>query len=102
MKIAPAGPLSWEMVSSTDVTPTCMLSATSFPWPWIRAAGESVCAKSTFQLFRAHLVLHDGVRTLFEQSIVEARRAGLLKGGALRVALDTKPILGRGGSGRHV
>jgi hypothetical protein len=61
-----------------------------------KAAGEPLCAKSTFQLFRAHLVLHDGVRTLFEQSIVEARRAGLLKGGALRVALDTKPMLGRG------
>src|SRR6266511_543602 len=61
-----------------------------------RAAGEPLCAKSTLQLFRAHLVLHDGVRTLFEQSIAEARRAGLLKGGALRVALDTKPILGRG------
>jgi hypothetical protein len=61
-----------------------------------RAAGEPLCAKSTFQLFRAHLVLHDGVCTLFEQSIAEARRAGLLKGGALRVALDTKPILGRG------
>jgi hypothetical protein len=61
-----------------------------------KAAGEPLCAKSTFQLFRAHLVLHDGVRILFEQSIAEARRAGLLKGGALRVALDTKPILGRG------
>jgi hypothetical protein len=61
-----------------------------------KAAGEPLCAKSTFQLFRAHLVLHDGVRTLFEQSLTEARRAGLLKGGALRVALDTKPILGRG------
>src|SRR5215218_270293 len=61
-----------------------------------KAAGEPLCAKSTFQLFRAHLVLHDGVRTLFEQSIAEARRAGLLKGGALRVALDTKPILGQG------
>jgi hypothetical protein len=61
-----------------------------------KAAGEPFCAKSTFQLFRAHLVLHDGVRTLFEQSIAEARRAGLLKGGALRIALDTKPILGRG------
>jgi hypothetical protein len=61
-----------------------------------RAAGEPLCAKSTFQLFRAHLVLHEGVRTLFEQSITEARRAGLLKGGALRVALDTKPILGHG------
>jgi Transposase DDE domain len=61
-----------------------------------RAAGVPLCVKSTFQLFRAHLILHDGVRHVFEQSIAEARRAGLLKGGALRVALDTKPILGRG------
>jgi Transposase DDE domain/Transposase domain (DUF772) len=61
-----------------------------------RAAGAPLCVKSTFQLFRAHLILHDGVRQVFEQSIAEARRAGLLKGGALRVALDTKPILGRG------
>lgn len=61
-----------------------------------RAAGIPLCAKSTFQLFRAHLILHDAVRHVFEQSIAEARRAGLLKGGALRVALDTKPILGRG------
>src|SRR5712692_10541210 len=61
-----------------------------------RAAGTPLCAKSTLQLFRAHLILHDGVRHVFEQSIAEARRAGLLKRGALRVALDTKPILGRG------
>jgi hypothetical protein len=61
-----------------------------------RAAGTSLCVKSTFQLFRAHLILHDGVRRIFEGSIAEARRAGLLKRGALTVALDTKPILGRG------
>jgi hypothetical protein len=61
-----------------------------------RAAGTPLCAKSTFQEFRAHLVLHDEVRLIFQQSIREARRAGLLKGGALRVAVDTKPILGRG------
>jgi hypothetical protein len=76
------------------------VARTAFDLRWAavlrKAAGEPLCAKSTFQLFRAHLVLHEGVRTLFEQSIAEARRAGLLKGGALRVALDTKPILGRG------
>lgn len=76
------------------------VARTAFDLRWAavlrKAAGEPLCAKSTFQLFRAHLVLHDGVRTLFEQSLGEARRAGLLKGGALRVALDTKPILGRG------
>ncbi len=60
------------------------------------AAGAPLCAKSTFQLFRAHLVLHDGVRTIFQQSLQEARSAGLLKPGPLRIAVDTKPILGRG------
>jgi hypothetical protein len=61
-----------------------------------RAAGEPLCAKSTFQEFRAHLVLHDEVQLIFVTSIQEAQRAGLLKGGALRAAVDTKPILGRG------
>lgn len=61
-----------------------------------KAAGEPLCAKSTFQEFRAHLVLHEEAHLIFQTSIREARRAGLLKGGALRVAVDTKPILGRG------
>jgi hypothetical protein len=76
------------------------VARTAFDLRWAavlrREAGTPLCVKSTFQLFRAHLILHDGVRSVFEQSIAEARRAGLLKGGALRVALDTKPILGRG------
>ena len=61
-----------------------------------RVAGEPLCVKSTLQVFRGHLVLHDEVRTLFQKSIQEAKRAGLLKGKALRVAIDTKPIVGRG------
>jgi hypothetical protein len=61
-----------------------------------RAAGTPLCAKSTFQEFRAHLILHDEVRLIFVTSLTEARQAGLLKGGALRAAVDTKPILGRG------
>jgi hypothetical protein len=61
-----------------------------------RRAGTPLCAKSTFQLFRAHLVLHDGVRTLFERSLQQAREAGLLGSGPLKIAVDTKPILGRG------
>jgi Transposase DDE domain/Transposase domain (DUF772) len=59
-------------------------------------AGAPLCAKSTLQLFRAHLVLHDGVRTLFETSLQQAREAGLLARGPLKIAVDTKPILGRG------
>jgi len=61
-----------------------------------RHAGESVCVKSTLQLFRGHLIIHEGVRNIFLSSIREARRAGLLKGKALRVAVDTKPIECRG------
>lgn len=60
------------------------------------AAGAPFCAKSTLQLFRAHLDLHPEVEAIFASSIEEARRAGLLKGKALRIAIDTKPISGRG------
>lgn len=58
--------------------------------------GRSLCAKSTLQLFRSHLILHDQVLTVFQRSLTEAKQAGLLKGTPLRIALDTKPILGRG------
>jgi len=61
-----------------------------------RPAGQPLCAKSTFQLFRAHLVLHDALFTLFQRSLQEAKTAGLLKSGPLKIALDTKPIVGRG------
>jgi hypothetical protein len=73
-------------------------SAFDLRWAAIlgRSAGIPLCAKSTFQLFRAHLVLHDGVRTLFEGSLQQAREAGLLGRGPLKIAVDTKPILGRG------
>jgi hypothetical protein len=61
-----------------------------------KPAGSPLCAKSTLQLFRAHLVLHDAVRTIFQKSLQEARSTGLLGRGPLKIALDTKPILGRG------
>lgn len=60
-----------------------------------RYAGKPLCAKSTFQLFRTHLVLHDQIRAIFIKSIEEAKKSGLLKG-TLKAAIDTKPILGRG------
>lgn len=61
-----------------------------------KEAGQPLCAKSTLQLFRAHLILHPQVQAIFLASIKEAKRTGLLKGQALRIALDTKPIRGRG------
>ena len=58
---------------------------------------ERPFAKSTFQVFRAQLILHDKVREVFEQSLRLAREQGYLKGGrGMRVAMDTTYILGRG------
>ena len=53
-------------------------------------------AKSTFQLFRARLILHDKARDVFERSLRFARETGYLRGRRMKVALDTTYILGRG------
>ena len=53
-------------------------------------------AKSTFQVFRAQLILHDRVRELFESSLQLVRESGYLKRRSMKVALDTTNILGRG------
>jgi transposase len=53
-------------------------------------------AKSTLQLFRAQLILHDAARAIFERSLEYARESGYLKGRKIKVALDTTHILGRG------
>ena len=52
-------------------------------------------AKSTLQVFRAQLILHDQVRAVFESSLRLAREPGYLKKRGMRVALDTTNILGR-------
>lgn len=57
---------------------------------------EKLCAKSTLQLFRAKLVIHEEYGQLFESSVTACRRAGLLKRRKLDVAIDTTPVLGRG------
>ena len=53
-------------------------------------------AKSTLQVFRPQLILHDKVREVFESSLRLARESGCLKGRGMRVALDTTNIPGRG------
>ena len=53
-------------------------------------------AKSTLQVFRAQLILHDRVRDVFESSLRLARESGYLKRRSMKVALDTTNILGRG------
>lgn len=53
-------------------------------------------AKSTLQLFRAQLILHEVARAIFERSLEYARETGYLKGRKIKAALDTTHILGRG------
>jgi transposase len=54
-------------------------------------------AKSTLQLFRAQLILHEKMRLPFERSLELARRRGFLKQGRkLKLALDTTNVLGWG------
>ena len=57
---------------------------------------ERPFAKSTLQLFRAQLILHDKVREVFQKSLVFARKSGYLKKRTMKAALDTTNILGRG------
>ncbi len=60
------------------------------------AVDEKPFAKSTLQLFRAHLILHERVRAVFQCSLQFARETGHVKGHHMKAALDTSYILGRG------
>ena len=57
---------------------------------------ERPFAKSTLQLFRARLILHESMQTVFQKSLDFARRTGYLRSRRLKVVLDTSYILGRG------
>ncbi|MBI2853677.1 MAG: IS1182 family transposase [Chloroflexi bacterium] len=57
---------------------------------------EKPFAKSTLQLFRAHLILHEEVRAVFQRSLCFAKETGYLKGHRMKAAIDTTFILGRG------
>ncbi|RLB52489.1 MAG: IS1182 family transposase, partial [Deltaproteobacteria bacterium] len=57
---------------------------------------EKLCAKSTLQLFRAKLILHESYHGIFQSSVEQCRKQGLLKRKKLEVAIDTTPVLGRG------
>jgi hypothetical protein len=60
------------------------------------ALEERPFAKSTLQLFRARLIIHERVRTVFQKSLNFARRTGYFRSRKLKVVLDTSYILGRG------
>jgi transposase len=58
---------------------------------------ERPFAKSTLQLFRSQLIIHDRARQMFIRSIETAKANGFLKRRKkLHLALDTMTILGRG------
>ena len=71
-----------------------------FDMRWKVALGirmdERPFAKSTLQLFRAQLILHDRIRAIFQRSLEYAQETGYLQGRKMKVVLDTTPILGRG------
>ena len=61
------------------------------------AIDERPFAKSSLQLFRAHLILHDKIRAVFQRSLQFARETGYMKSHHhMKIALDTTYILGRG------
>lgn len=76
------------------------IERTAYDLRWKVALGleleDKLCAKSTLQVFRAKLVLHEAHGKLFEASVEACRKAGLLKRPKLEVAIDTTPVLGRG------
>ena len=57
---------------------------------------ERPFAKSTLQLFRARLVIHERMQTVFRKSLDFARHTGYLRSRRLKVVLDTTYVLGRG------
>ncbi|MGD8240750.1 MAG: transposase, partial [Armatimonadota bacterium] len=71
-----------------------------FDMRWKVALGvemdERPFAKSTLQLFRAQLVIHEQAQTIFRRSLEYARQVGYLKGRRMRAALDTTHVFGRG------
>lgn len=72
----------------------------AFDLRWKVALGtaleERPFAKSTLQLFRAQLMVHERLQLVFKRSLGLARRVGYLKSRKIRVVLDTSAILGRG------
>jgi|TARA_Y100000031_G_scaffold113277_1_gene125127 transposase len=58
---------------------------------------ERPFAKSTLQLFRAQLIIHDKARDMFRRSLQKAKESGFFRRRKkLHAAVDTMVILGRG------
>lgn len=61
-----------------------------------RHAGKPLCARTTLVFFRARLALNNAAERVFDRALEQARKKGLLSSRALKVILDTRPIIGRG------
>ena len=86
---------SYDRVSDQEV-----VSRATFDNRWSVALGTEPCekpfAKSTFQLFRAKLILNEKAQAIFERSLTYARELGFLKNRKMKVAFDSTPIFGKG------
>lgn len=76
------------------------IARASFDLRWKVALGLGVdevpFVKSTLQLFRSQLIIHDKARAMFTASVSEAKKRGYLKHKKRTVAIDTTPIFGAG------
>lgn len=83
-----------------NLSDQALIDATKFDLRFKVALGlahhEGLCAKSTFQHFRAQLVIHDLDQWLHNRTVDLAKAQNVLKRSGLAVALDTSPVLGRG------
>jgi len=72
----------------------------AFDMRWKVALGiemdQRLFVKSTLQLFRAQLVIHDQAQAIFRRSLEYAREQGYVKGRKMRLALDSTIVLGHG------
>jgi len=86
---------AYDRVSDQEAT-----ERAAFDMRWKVALGieldEQPFAKSTLQLFRAQLVIHDRAQAIFRRSLEYARQQGYIKGRKMRLALDSTIVLGHG------
>lgn len=87
---------TYERISDAEV-----VNRATFDTRWCVALGTELCekpfAKSTFQLFRAKLIVNEQAQRIFVRSLSYARESGFLKKNRkMKLALDSTNIFGRG------
>lgn len=87
---------TYERISDAEV-----VNRATFDTRWCVALGTEVCekpfAKSTFQFFRAKLIVDEQAQKIFIRSLSYARESGFLKKNRkMKLALDSTNIFGRG------